>query len=249
MIIMILLSPTKQMDFSGTFPDIYRIETPPFQKEAIMLNNLLMGYNPEELSSLMGISKILADQSHMSIQRFTSAETRPKPAIFTYSGTVFKALNPESLSRSQLRFAQDQLRILSGMYGILCPSTGIAPYRLEMKTPLKLPGNKSLTSFWKPRVTEYLKNEAVILNLASHEYSRVIDKQALKGKLITFHFKEQNKDKIRTVGMYAKNARGLMLRWILMEKIVDLRVLQEYEIGGYRYNHSLSTDSDWVFIR
>ncbi|MCK5736566.1 MAG: YaaA family protein [Spirochaetaceae bacterium] len=249
MIIMILLSPTKQMDFSSTFPDVYRIETPPFQKEAIMLNNLLMGYNQEGLSSLMGISKILADQSHISIQRFTSTEIRPKPAVFTYSGTVFKALNPELLSRSQLQFAQDHLRILSGLYGILSPSTGIVPYRLEMKTPLNLPGNKSLTSFWKPRVTEYLKNETVILNLASNEYSRVIDKQKLKGKLITFYFKEQNGDKIRTVGMYAKNARGLMLRRILMEKIVDLRILQQGETGGYRYHESLSTDSNWVFIR
>ncbi|RKX77626.1 MAG: hypothetical protein DRP60_06265 [Spirochaetes bacterium] len=245
----ILLSPTKKIDFTPSFPKVYSIETPPFRKEYEELNHQLQGFSREKLASLMGTSQKLANLSYSYIQDSFSGTAPVKPALFTYSGTVFKALNPGSLGDGPLRFARKHVRILSGQYGILSPSSGISPYRLEMKTPLKLPGNKSLTSFWKPRISEYLSDEPLILNMASGEYSAVVDKQRLNGDFITFHFKERKGGKLRTVGMYAKTARGLMLRRILGEMIIDLRILQQGETAGYRYDENLSTDSNWVFVR
>lgn len=214
-----------------------------------MLNYHLQSFSREELASLMGISPALADQTYGEIREFTTKTARKKPAIFAYAGTVFKTLNPGSFTGPQLQFAQKHLRILSGYYGILTPFSEISPYRLEMKTPLNLPENTSLISFWKLKVGDYLQNESLILNLASKEYSSVLDKRAFKGKLVTFSFKELNGNKLKTVGMYAKTARGLMLRRILMEGIVDLRKLQRGKTGGYLYNKNLSTENDWVFTR
>ncbi len=225
------------------------MESPPFQRESEELNYHLQGFSREELTSLMGISPALADQTYREIREFSTGTAGKKPAIFAYSGTVFKTLNPGSFAGPQLRFAQKHLRILSGYYGILTPFSKISPYRLEMKTPLNLPEDKSLTSFWKLKVSDYLKNESSILNLASGEYSSILDKRAFKGKFVTFFFKELNGDKLKTIGMYAKIARGLMLRRILMERIVDLRILQQGKTGGYLYNENLSTENDWVFTR
>ncbi len=238
----ILLSPTKQMDFTGITAEPAEMKAAPFEEEAVMLNDLLQKYNREELASLMGISPALADHTYRNIQDFINGASPGKPAIFAYSGTVFKALNPGSFTGPQLQFAQKHLRILSGLYGILTPFSEISPYRLEMKTSLDLLDNISLTSLWRPRVGEYLKAEPTILNLASGEYSAVIDKRRFKGGLITFYFKELKGNKLKTV-------RGLMLRRILMDMIVDLRILQQGETGGYRYNKNLSSDTDWVFTR
>jgi cytoplasmic iron level regulating protein YaaA (DUF328/UPF0246 family) len=246
---LILLSPAKQMDFTGITAEPEEMDTPVFYEESVILNGLLQKYGPEDLVSLMGISRKLADKSFRDIQRFSSGDAPIKPAIFAYSGTVFKALDPETLSAEQILFAHKHLRILSGRYGILSPLTGISPYRLEMKTPLNLPDGRSLTSIWKPLISRYLRNESLILNLASGEYSAVIDRKNLKGQVITIHFREKEGEKLRTVGMYAKTARGLMLRRILKEMITDLRILQEGETAGYRYDGNLSGESDWVFTR
>lgn len=252
----ILLSPAKQMDFSTPIPGISEKNSAPFEKDAAMLNRILQNYSREELASLMKLSPALADQTYLRIREFAISTAVRRPAVFAYSGMAFLALNPRSLSTDQCRFAQQHLKILSGIYGILQPLNEICPYRLEMNTPIKVPGGNSLPSFWKPRVMEYLisglnsrEGMAPVLNLASDEYSRVIDKQALKGRLFNFHFKEKNGAELRTVGTYAKTARGLMVRRILVEQVVDPHTLREGDTGGYRFDESLSYETDWVFVR
>jgi cytoplasmic iron level regulating protein YaaA (DUF328/UPF0246 family) len=125
-----------------------------------------------------------------------------------------------------------------------------------MKTPLVLPGDERLNSFWKPRISEYLKSrltidndKSMILNLSSGEYSRVLDQKAFSGRLLNIHFKERQNGKLRTVGMYAKTARGLMARRIIVQQIVNPEALQKGSTGGYRFTGTLSTSSDWVFVR
>jgi len=245
----ILLSPTKQMDFTTPYPTIQTITKIPFNRETTELHSILKGYSPEKIASIMKLSPVLADQTYQDIQRFPGSPSSRRSALFAYSGTVFKSLDPKDFDSGQLEFTRKTLRILSGLYGILEPFSTISPYRLDMKTALELPGRQSLTSFWRPRITDYLRESSTILNLASKEYSDVLDQHSLKSWIITFHFKEKNGDKLRTVGMYAKKARGMMLRRILKERVENFQILKKGNTDGYRYNCKFSTDNDWIFTR
>ena len=252
----ILLSPTKQMDFVSPLPIEIEDDVALFENEALKLNLLLKKFDQVGLAALMKISSDLADQTFERIQDFGSPQAPRRPAGLAYSGTVFQALDPGSFTVDQLEFAQRQLLILSGMYGVLRPLDHIVPYRLEMKTPLVLPGDERLNSFWKPRITEYLKSrltidgdESIILNLSSGEYSRVLDQKAFRGRVLNIHFKEKQNGKLRTVGMYAKTARGLMARRIIAQKIINPEALQKGSTGGYRYTSNLSNSTDWIFVR
>ena len=252
----ILLSPTKQMDFVSPIPFETENIGAPFEKEALKLNLILKKFDRIGLATLMKISSDLADQTFERIRDFSSPLAHRRPAVLAYSGTVFLALDPGSFTVDQLEFAQRQLVILSGMYGVLRPLDHIAPYRLEMKTPLVLPEDERLNTFWKPRITEYLKSrlttdgdESIILNLSSGEYSRVLDQKAFRGRVLNIHFKEKQNGKLRTVGMYAKTARGLMARRIIAQKIINPEALQKGSTGGDRFTSSLSSSTDWVFVR
>lgn len=259
----LLLSPAKQMDFVTPSPAVpNELQNncpemePPFSREASDINSLLKQLEPDKLAALMKISPKLTDQTHRDIQTFGTGGTLRRPAVFAYSGTVFQALDPRSLTADQMRFSQRHLIILSGLYGALTPFSGIRPYRLEMKTPLVFPGGETLTSFWKPRISDYLRIRLeedggfpLLINLSSGEYSRTLDKEVLKDSILNFHFKERSGGVLRTVGMYAKTARGLMTRRILTEQTEDPRSLQKGSTGGYRFDGGLSSRTDWVFTR
>lgn len=262
----VLLSPTKQMDFHSPLPasidEIQKTSVesePPFLPEAKKLNELLGQFDTAALASLMKTSEKLTEQTEADIRRFNSPrspEAPERPSILAYSGTVFQALDPRTLTAAQLMFAQRQLILLSGLYGVLHPLSRIRPYRLEMKTALNLTGGESLTSFWKSRVSDYLRiklnNDSgipVIVNLSSGEYSKVLDLKVFNENLLNFHFKENNGGILRTVGMYAKTARGLMARRILMEMTDDPETLKKGHTGGYRFDRKISSEKDWVFVR
>ncbi len=228
--------------------------TPRFRKEALMIRDLLADQSPEELSSLMKMSSSLGEKTFRELNEFP---VHPgKPALFTYSGTSFKHLDPATLSREALDFAASRLSILSGLYGILAPFDLIAPYRLEMKTPLSPEGSKSLSAFWKPRITDVLdrtlqvQGSGILLNLASSEYTAAVNFRNPRFRLVSIHFRDKSKGgSYRTVGMYAKEARGRMLRHILEERVCDPEVLKEESGCGYSYSSSLSDPGNWVFIR
>lgn len=258
----VLLSPTKQMDFAGPLPahledSLKSGDTePPFLPEAKRLNKLLRKLDSDSLAALMKISPKLTEKTSADIRRFTSPSTPGRPSILAYSGTVFQALDARSLTEDQLRFARDHMLILSGLYGTLRPSDEIRPYRLEMKTALSLADGETLASFWKSRVTGFLKRQLeatpdspALLNLSSGEYSKVLDKRAFMGQLHNFHFRENSGGNLRTVGMYAKTARGLMARRILTEKTEDPENLKKGSTGGYRFDRKISSDKDWFFVR
>jgi len=153
-------------------------------------------------------------------------------------------------------FSCKHLRILSGLYGMLKPFDLISPYSLEMKTPLNLPENKSLSAYWKKRVSDELEREealseknTIILNLSSAEYSKAVSEKLTGRKIISFQFKELKTDKLTTVGMYAKTARGKMIKKIIRNRTTDPETLKSGETAGYSYNAKFSSDSNWVFIR
>lgn len=252
----IIISPTKQMNFNievaggnspGTVSDT---DHPICEKEAGILNNILKGYSPDELASLMKMSPALAENSYRNIQYFGSSENPKKAALFSYSGTVFQAMGPESFSYDELVFAGKHLRILSGLYGVLKPMDLIEPYRLEMKIALKVPGSApGLYHWWRDKITDLMKEETLIMNLASDEYSKVLDKKQLKGDIISFSFKEENGASLRTVGMFAKKARGVMVKRIIRERVSDPELLKQGETGGYFYRPEYSSSLNWVFVR
>ena len=190
----ILFSPTKQMDFESSLSPLLSEEArwtePLFADRADRINSRLESLDTEGLRALMSVSPKLAEQTKKMIASFPSA--RKRPALAAYSGTAFKYLDTPSLDAGALRFARDHLRILSGMYGLLRPLDRIAPYRLEMKTPLVMEegrgGTASMTAYWRPVVSRELAEEAPILNLASAEYSRVV---SFKDKMVDIQFKEE----------------------------------------------------------
>lgn len=253
----ILLSPTKQMDFSTPkhiIPNNKR--DPHFIKEALFLNDCLKKYEKAELQHLMRISHSITDSTYEDIQAFSSNDVQTKEALLTYSGTVFKELDMNSLKKKHLKHAEKHVRILSGLYGILKPFQHIKPYRLEMKLALDLSEHQNLYKFWMDRILEYLNNEpslkkhnSLILNLASKEYAKVINKNQLKNKMVTIDFKEKSLNKLKTVAMYAKAARGQMVRWILAERISDPYKLKEININGYTFDPLFSDDDTWMFTR
>ncbi|MBI9104030.1 MAG: YaaA family protein [Spirochaetales bacterium] len=260
---LILLSPTKQMDFTSPLSKDWQCVTgkmektiPFFNAETLELNKQLALFEKEELEKLMKISPAISERTMREIGTFGRVKQKRKAALAAYSGTVFKHLAPETFSRDDILFAQAHLRILSGMYGVLKPLNEIEAYRLEMKTPLRLDNGKNLTSFWKEKVTEFLSTEEIlssrkipILNLASNEYMKVIDKNQIHNPIITLTFKELVNGKLRTVGMYAKMARGVMVRKIIKGRIEDPIRLQTGETGGYRFNKEASSETEWIFVR
>lgn len=247
---LILLSPTKQMDFSRVdkYAEVQR--TPDFVSEAIDLNRALNLFNRKELMDLMKISEKIAVSTHGDIKRFNRGDGEYGSALYVYSGTVFQWIKPEALVNDELMYAAKHLRILSGMYGILKPMDRVFRYRLEMKTPLSYKQCRNLYQYWKQKMTDSLVQEdQPILNLASGEYIKALDKKKLKHPFITIHFKERTGNAIRTVGMYSKMTRGLMAGRIIREQISDPFVLKKWDLDGYNFDPELSSDSDWIFVK
>jgi len=244
------------MDFSNTRTIFYTNTNPFFKREALELNALLKKMNSEELTSFMKISPKIAADTYENIQLFSKMQNRQKSALFAYSGTVYNYLSAEEYNREDLKFAENHLRILSGLYGILQPGDLVSQYRLEMKCPLKNNRGSNLYNFWKKRITDYLLNTEVlsdrktpIINMASLEYFKAVDTARIPNPVISLHFKERQNGKIRTVGMYSKMARGMMACRIILEKITDPLLLQTGDKGGYYFDANLSCEQEWIFIR
>jgi len=247
---LILLSPTKQMNFNRIDKYENSLKTPSFLNEAKSLNRELNKMDCPALIRLMKISDKIADSAHLDIKSFNSEAGEFLSALYAYSGTVFQWIKPESLGEDELKYAAEHLRILSGLYGVLHPDDRIFRYRLEMKTPLSIGNCNNLYQFWKKKLTDYLIGEdQAIINLASNEYIKAINTKQLKHPFISIQFKEQSGNQIRTVGMYSKMARGLMAGKILREQLSDPFLIKGWNLDGYIYNAEQSGESDWIFIK
>lgn len=245
---LILLSPTKQMDFSGHPHFTYSPGEPLFPEESVELLNTLRELDEAAIARLMGVSEEIARETAGRFRRFEKADTEEGPALLAYSGTVFLYMNPRGFTESQLAYAEDHVRIISGLYGYLRPSDRIRPYRLEMKTVLANSRGGNLYDFWKEKITSVLAAEnRPVLNLASAEYTRVVDFKRLTRPVITVHFREKSGDKLRTVGTYSKMARGMLAGLIIRKELSDPRSIQDLDIKGYRFDGRKSSASEWIY--
>jgi hypothetical protein len=217
----------------------------------------IRGLTVHDLMECMHISREIAELNYSRFQNWVASDRRMdgvEPCSFLFNGEVYKALGVQSLSEGDLLRAQDRLRILSGLYGILKPLDLIFPYRLEMGT--RWSPNKScrnLYDFWREKLTNHLVNglqdQEFVIDLASTEYSKAIDWNKITVPAITPVFKEFRGGEYKTIMMYAKHARGAMARYIIQNNVVDLEQLKSYGIDGYRYDEKLSDKGDWVFVR
>jgi cytoplasmic iron level regulating protein YaaA (DUF328/UPF0246 family) len=252
----ILLSPAKSIDIN-TSRVINDFSTPIFLKETKFLVDKLKKLSPKKMGDLMSISKDLAELNVHRYHHFILPNEEGEDlfsAIFGFSGEVYKGFDANSLSEHQLMLAQNQIRILSGLYGILKPFDRIYPYRLEMGS--KFPGNKThkdLYTFWGEKLTNSLKRELIenepVVNLASNEYSKAILFKKLSNPVVTPVFKEFKNGSYKIVMMYAKHARGAMARHIVRNGINEIEKIKLFNEDRYEFNASLSTESEWVFVR
>ena len=252
----LLISPAKSLDYETPVP-VQKHSQGEFLGDAKALMSTLRKLNPEQLSSLMHISDKLADlnfQRNLNWQQpFTSDNARQ--AIFAFTGDVYQGLDAYSLDSKDLTFAQNHLRILSGLYGVLRPLDLIQPYRLEMGSALKHGSNKSLYEFWGSRLAEYLNDQLesqrskAVINLASNEYFKAVDKKTLAYPVISPVFKDYKNGKYKVISFFAKKARGYMAAWVIQNRIDSPEKIAEFDVAGYQYAASESSPDKPVFLR
>lgn len=251
----ILISPAKSIDEKALKSSVSTI--PIFQNEAQKIVKNLRNSKVEDLKKLMSISEDLAQlnwKRYKNWKKSTSEDQALITAGFAFSGEVYRGLDLSSLSEKELEIANKDLRILSGLYGILKPSDLIYPYRLEMGTRFSpIEDQKNLYEFWKDKIAKTLKKELekdeVIVNLASNEYFKAVDIQQLKNRIITPVFKEFKNGKFTIVMMYAKHARGSMARYLIQNQLTNIEELKLYNIDGYSFDSNQSNENEWVFVR
>lgn len=248
----ILLSPAKTMNFSDSIPLDYEISKPKFYDKAIFLNSKLREINEDILKEAMNLSEKLSPVIIDSIQKFSTKNNEKRQAVFAYRGAVFKGMNSLSFTKRQISFAQDHLRILSGMYGVLKPLDGIEKYRLEMKTSLETLNESNLYEYWNEIVTNYFDSSAksnLIINLASKEYSKVINFSKIKKTVINITFGEITNNLIKSPPMYSKIARGLMAGYIIRNLLTTADQLKDFQIDNYKFNPNYSNSNNFTFTR
>jgi cytoplasmic iron level regulating protein YaaA (DUF328/UPF0246 family) len=252
---LIVISPAKTLDFES--PPVTRKSTQPeLLDHSGELMGVLRDLSPEQLSALMSISPALGELNWQRNQEwappFTGANARQ--AVLAFRGDVYVGLDADSFGADDFAFAQQHLRILSGLYGLLRPLDLIQPYRLEMGTALANPRGRNLYEFWGELITQQI-NKALkraggpLVNLASNEYFKAVRPQALAADVVTPSFKERRNGAYKIVSFSAKKARGLMSSWIIRQRLQDVTDLQRFDVEGYTFNQQLSRGNDWVFTR
>lgn len=250
----VLLSPAKSLDFDTPLPHDKKSQ-PLFLDKAEKVNDLLRKKSPKKLMELMGISPSLAalnyDRNQMWSEESEGALSRA--AVYAFNGEVYRGLDVYNLAADHIDLMQETLRILSGQYGLLRPLDQIKPYRLEMGTKLAIGRSKNLYEFWQKEVTgaliSDLDSDEIMVNLASNEYAKCVDFSALENQVITPVFKEFKNGIYKVLAVYAKNARGLMSRFILETGAQSKEDLKAFSSGGYAFSKELSQGDELVFVR
>ncbi len=220
------------------------------------LHKILVTYSVNDLKDLMNVSDKIAELNYNRFKHWEepSKSNSSKQAIYAFKGDVYSGLDAESIKEDKLEFLQENLRIISGFYGLLRPFDKILPYRLEMSTKLGNARGKNLYEFWGDNITNLLNNDiedenSYVVNLASNEYFKSIKKNKLKNKIITPIFKEFKNGTYKTIAIYAKKARGLMSRFIIDNKIQKPENLKSFNLERYSFDTNLSDDYNYVFTR
>lgn len=251
----LVISPSKTLDFSGkTFG---KHTNPDCLDESQKLIAILRKFKVKDISELMDLSEKLSQLNWQRYRDFTLpfSEENARQAIYAFKGDVYDGLAVDGFSARDIIYAQSHLRIISGLYGLLKPLDLIQPYRLEMGTKLTNKNGKDLYKFWGDKITAKV-NEAlekdgsnILVNLASEEYFKAVNKKLLQGNIITPVFKEKKGTAYKIVSFFAKKARGMMAGYILKNRIENEGGIKHFNEDGYKFSASLSNESELVFIR
>jgi uncharacterized protein len=251
-----LISPAKALDFE-TPPHIKTHTQPLFTKQSSVLIEILRDKSPLQIAELMKLSDQLSGLNVARYQvwrpRFT--EKNSKQAVLAFDGDVYGGLDAKSLGETELDWLQQHLCILSGLYGVLRPLDWMQPYRLEMGTRLATPQGKNLYQFWGRQIADYLNQRAaadlspVVVNLASEEYFKAVDRKALKPRVVTCVFEEHKADGYKIISFMAKRARGLMVRYAVQHRATTPEQLKAFDLEGYRFVKAASEPERLVFRR
>ena len=253
---LIVISPAKKLDYD-TPVNSKKFTMPDFLDDSQQLITTLRKYSAMDLAELMHLSMNLAELNFDRYYHWKKdyGQDEAKQALLAFKGDVYAGMDAESFNQKDLDFAQSHLRILSGLYGLLRPLDLMMPYRLEMGTRLENERGKNLYEFWGETITDALNKQLkaqkddILINLASNEYFKSVKPKLLQGRIITPQFKEFKNGQYKMIGIYAKKARGLMSRYILLNRLKNPDDIKQFDSEGYQYNAELSKGDNWVFTR
>lgn len=251
-----LLSPAKALDYD-TPPHVAMHSQPLFVKQAAELIGVLQARSPQEIATLMKLSDALSGLNAARYQAWSAkfSAKNSKQAVLAFNGDVYEGLNAKTLSEPQLAWAQQHVCILSGLYGVLRPLDWMQPYRLEMGTRLVTGHGNNLYQFWGTQIADYLNQRAaadtspLIVNLASEEYFKAVDRKVLKARVVNCVFEDFKGGKYKIISFHAKRARGLMVRYAIQNQLVTVDKLQGFDAEGYAFDAAASTLDRLVFRR
>ena len=252
---LLLISPAKTLDFEPT--GLKKKTKPRFLAESQTLVDVLKEKSAADIKKLMSVSDKIAALNVDRYQNFKTPFTlkNAKQAMYAFRGDVYTGLDADSFDDKDIAFAQDHLRILSGLYGLLKPLDLMQPYRLEMGTKLSNNQGKNLYEFWDDKITKVINkdlkktNSKAIINLASKEYFKSVQAKELNGDLYDIAFKEEKNGQFKIVAFFAKKARGMMCNFIIKNKITDPKHLIGFDMANYVFNEELSSEREFVFTR
>ncbi len=251
-----LISPAKTLDLSSSYGNL-PLTMPSFLKCSEILIKKVRKLSPADLEQLMGISPELAQLNYDRFKAWNLPflPENARPAALTFKGDVYLGLQAETFGTAEWEYAQQHLRILSGLYGLLRPLDLIQAYRLEMGTALANPKGKNLYAFWEKTLTDALNAELEekkiehVINLASQEYAKALNFKKIRAEVITPNFKERKNGKYQMISFFAKKARGLMCRFAIEQKIESPEQLKAFDLEKYFYENDLSKEKEWFFGR
>lgn len=252
---LLLISPAKTLDFSAI--GLKKHTKPALLKESKVLVDILKEKSVADLKQLMSVSDKIAE---LNVERFNQFKTpfstkNAKQALYAFRGDVYTGLDADSFSEKDVDFAQDHLRILSGLYGVLKPLDLMQAYRLEMGTKLSNGFGKNLYEFWDEKITKLinkdLKNTGnkIVVNLASKEYFHSIKEAQLNAELYTVNFKENRNGVYKIIAFSAKRARGMMCHYVIKNKITKPEKMKGFDMDNYSFNEELSSEKEFIFTR
>jgi cytoplasmic iron level regulating protein YaaA (DUF328/UPF0246 family) len=251
-----LISPAKSLDFETPVGDVPHT-LPQFVAQSAKLVGVLKKKSPQQMAKLMNLSDVLSGLNVARYQAWTPefTEANARQAVLAFDGDVYGGLDARTLKAAQLEWAQQHLCILSGLYGVLRPLDRMQPYRLEMGTTLTVGKARNLYQFWGAQIADYLNERLaadhtpVVVNLASQEYFKSVDRKALKARVIECVFEEYKAGQYKVISFFAKRARGLMARYAITQKVTTPRKLEGFDLEGYAFDAQASQPDRYVFRR
>ncbi len=251
-----LLSPAKTLDFE-TSAKVKTFTEPDLISKSAALMKLLKTHTADELGQLMSLSEKLSELNVQRNKDWSDKHTteNAKAAVYAFQGDVYQGLAVDGLSATEVRRCQKHLRILSGLYGVLRPLDLIQPYRLEMGSKLASSAGKDLYSFWGDTIRDVISSELkklksdLLINLASNEYSRAAKLKTIDANIVTPQFRDWKNGDYKMISFFAKRARGAMVRFLVVNKVTTASGIEDFDLDGYRFNKTLSSENNPVFTR